>query len=106
MIAIRHSRNRARRPGGVTAWVVLSISVLIGLLAIGLDGGRLMEERRHVQMAADAAALAAATDLYNHYYPNQGLDPSHTARDAALASALANGYANDGSLSVVTVHVP
>jgi Flp pilus assembly protein TadG len=94
------------RPGGVTVWVVLGLSVIVGLLAIGMDGGRMMEERRHVQLAADAAALAAAADLYANYSQNQGLDPKLTAKAAAQTAAAANGYSNDGVNSVVTVNVP
>jgi Flp pilus assembly protein TadG len=95
-----------RRPGTVTVWVVVCSSVIVGIVALGLDGGRMMEERRRVQTAADAAALAAGYDLYFQYQQNQGKDPDHTARSAALASARTNGYANDGVSSTVTVNIP
>src|SRR5437588_730687 len=49
-----------RRRGNVTVWVVVCSAVILGILALGLDGGRMMEERRATQSAADAAALAAA----------------------------------------------
>jgi hypothetical protein len=80
--------------------------VLAGVVAIALDGGRLLEERRRTQTAADAAALAAAADLYANYPANQGADPAGTAQAAALRLAAANGYANDGTASVVTVNIP
>src|SRR5215471_17912580 len=73
----------ARRTGAVAVWLVVCLSALIGIVALGMDGGRMMDERRRARAAADAAALAAA-----------------------LASASANGYANDGSTSVVTVNIP
>jgi hypothetical protein len=95
-----------RRPGAVAVWLVVCLSVIIGIVALGMDGGRMMEERRRARAAADAAALAAATDLYQNYAQNQGTDPSGTAQAAALASAQANGYASDGSASVVTINIP
>src|SRR5690349_17641247 len=100
-----HLRRRPRR-GNVTVWVVACLPVLIGVVALGLEGGRMLDERRHAQSAADVAALAAAADLYNHYTDNAGRDPGHTAQDAAVAAAAANGYANDGSASIVTVNIP
>jgi hypothetical protein len=97
---------RDRRRGNVVVWVVVCSAVILGVLALGMDGGRMMEERRTTQAAADAAALAAARDLYFNYTQNQGKDPFGSARAAALASAAANGFANDGSNSVVTVNIP
>jgi len=43
--------------------VALSATVLFGIIALGLDGGRLYFERRDVQNAADAGALAGAQEL-------------------------------------------
>jgi Flp pilus assembly protein TadG len=93
------------RRGGVTPLVVLSLALLVGVVALVIDGGTLLEERRHVQGAADAAALAAAADLYANYAANQGTDPSSTASASALATAAANGFSNDGVTSVVTVNL-
>jgi Flp pilus assembly protein TadG len=97
--------RRARR-GTVTVWVVACLSVLVGVAAVGMDGGRMMDERRSAQAAADAAALAAGADMYENYAANTGADPDGTARAAALLAAAANGYANDGTNSVVTVNIP
>ena len=105
MLLSRQSLKTSRR-GTVTAWLVLSLAVIIAILAIGLDGGRMMEERRKVQAAADAAALAAAADLYSNYTANQGSDTGTTAQSAATTSAASNGYSNDGTNSVVTVNIP
>ena len=43
--------------------VALSATALFGIIAIGLDGGRLYFQRRNLQNAADAGALAGAQDL-------------------------------------------
>ena len=79
---------------------------IIGVMALMVDGGLLLTEHRHARSVADTAAMAAAYSLYNNYSTDQGLDPSHTARTAALNNASANGYTNDGVISVVTVNVP
>jgi hypothetical protein len=95
-----HRTRKTRRPGVVLFWLVVSLTVIVGIVALTLDGGRLLDERRNVQSAADAAALAAGADLYANYTTNQGLDPNGTA--AAAAQAAANGY----PASDVTVHIP
>jgi uncharacterized membrane protein len=84
---------------------VLTLTLLVGMVAIAVDGGALLEDRRHVQATADAAALAAAADLYAHYPANGGADPQGTAAKSARTVAAANGFADDFANSVVTVNV-
>lgn len=92
------------RGGAVTPLAILSLALLVGIVALVIDGGTLMEARRHIQGAADAAALAGADDLYLQYSRNQGIDVNGTARASALTAASANGFANDGVQSIVTVN--
>jgi Flp pilus assembly protein TadG len=100
-------RHRAeKRQGTIIAVVAVLLVAILGNLAIALDGGLLLDDKRQVQAAADAAALAAATDLFNNYGTNNGLDPSGTASASALATAAANGFSNDGTNTVVTVNLP
>ncbi len=94
------------RHGAVTPLTVLCLALLVGVAALVIDGGTLMEARRHVQAAADAAALAGADDLYANYLTNQGIDVRGTAQNSALATASANGFTNDGVQSIVTVNSP
>ena len=94
------------RRGMVTAQVVLSLSALMGMLAVVADGGLLLGERRHAQATADAAAMAAASDIYAKWYTNHGSDPGGTAVASAMGVASANGYTNDGTTSTVTVNIP
>ncbi len=97
---------RRTRRGMVTAQVAMSMGVLMAVLALLFDGGMLLVERRHAQATADAAALAAATDLFVNWNPtNQGSDPNGTANNSALGVASANGYTNDGTTSTVTVNI-
>lgn len=97
------SRRRQSRRGGVTPLAILSIALLVGVVALTVDGGTLMEARRHVQATADAAALAGAGDLYANYNSNQGIDVAGSAQASALSTASANGFLNDGVQSTVTV---
>jgi Flp pilus assembly protein TadG len=73
----------------------LAIVVLLGMVAVGIDGGRLFDERRHAQNAADHAALAAA-------YASCLTDAS-AAQAAGLASAESNGYDTDAPGIDVTI---
>jgi Flp pilus assembly protein TadG len=98
--------NRRLRRGAVAVLVAVCLIPMLAVVAIVLDGGVLLDDRRQAQTAADAAALAAATDLFNYYKTNQGADPGKTAKTSALTTAKADGYNNDGTTSVVTVNIP
>ncbi len=49
--------------GQTLIWFALSLVVLLGIAALAIDVGRLYGERRRMQNAADAAALAGAHEL-------------------------------------------
>ncbi len=83
------------RRGSVAVLVAVCLTVLLAVVALSLDGGMLLTERRHAQAVADAAARSAAADIY------QGRSTS-TAQKSALTTAAANGYANDGTASIIT----
>jgi hypothetical protein len=99
------SKQRSRR-GNVVALVALSIVGVLGVVAIVIDGGILMSDRRGAQRAADCAALAAAIDMFTNQNANAGTDPSGTAKQSALTTAAANGFPNDGVNATVTVNIP
>ena len=101
----RTPTGRKRRRGMIAVLVLLSLAVLVGVAAIALDGGMALAERRRAQDVADAAALAAAADLFAHYQTNHGQDVNGTAAASARSIAAANGYSNDGTRSTVTVRV-
>jgi hypothetical protein len=87
---------RRAESGQVLSLTVISMAVLIGFVALSVDVGLLWSERRHMQTAADAAAVAGATAL------RLGNDVTTAADDV---SAL-NGFP-DGSAGVsVTVNDP
>lgn len=95
-----------KRRGMIAVVVAVSLVVVFSVAAIALDGGLLLHNHRMVQSAADAAALAAANDLFANYNANQGADPSGTAKASALSTAKANGFNNDGETNTVTVNIP
>jgi Flp pilus assembly protein TadG len=53
-------RNRKRQSGQAIVLIALMLVVLIGFVGLALDGGRAYVDRRELQAAADAAALATA----------------------------------------------
>jgi hypothetical protein len=99
-------RGTGKRRGTITLLVAVLLIAIFGVVAIALDGGLLLDNHRHVQSAADAAALAAADDLFTNYNANDGSDPSGTAATSAKSTASANGFSNDGVTSTVTVNIP
>ena len=97
--------DRTRRPGNVVVVVAVSLTTLMGFVALSLDGGLLLDQRRKVQSTGDAAALAAAGKLYYNFNYDSGYDPVGTAKQAALDTASVNGFQN-GVNCTVTVNIP
>ena len=97
--------DRTRRPGNVVVVVAVSLTTLMGFVALSLDGGLLLDQRRKVQSTGDAAALAAAGKLYYNFNYDSGYDPAGTAKQAALDTAGVNGFQN-GVNCTVTVNIP
>ena len=82
-----------REEGQVLVLMVLALGVLMGMAALAIDVGMVYEERRDLQNAADAAALAGAQEL-----------PSSPELAVARARTWAsnNGIADPDSL-VITI---
>ena len=79
------------RRGMIAPLAAVCMIPLIGILALSIDGGMLMSRRRHVQAAADAAALAAAGSVYKDL--SGGGSANYTkAQSVAQGIATANGY--------------
>jgi hypothetical protein len=100
------------RKGAVVVLVAVLLVVLVGMLALVLDGGLLQDDRRGAQAAADAAALAAATELFKNYTlitpatTSPVWDPNGAGDSAARASAATNGFPDNKTTSAVDVHIP
>ncbi len=95
-----------RRKGTVVVVVAVSLIAILAIVALSLDGGMLLDKRRQAYSASDAAALAAANDMYANWWANKGTDPNGTAKAAALATAKANGYEHGVDDCTVTVNIP
>jgi hypothetical protein len=103
MIHPSSRQKPAPRSGSVAVIVAVCLTILMMALAFALDGGILLSERRHAQAVADAAALAAACDLYNNYWSNTGLDKDpYPAAASALSVAQANGYVKGGTATTTS----
>ncbi len=85
----RSHRVRSRR-GNALAVTAVGLIPIIGVLAIVLDGGLLMIERRHAQAVADAAAYAAAGSLYKNYSTDKGLDPTQLTCTLSMTATTAS----------------
>lgn len=59
----RHVRSRSLRRGTVAVLVTISLTMLVGFMALAIDVGMLYNTKAELQRAADAAALAAAVEL-------------------------------------------
>lgn len=74
--------------GQTLPFTAISIFVLVGFLGIGIDMGHLRFAKRHLQLAADAAALAAGLELRTCGAAN----PCTAMAAAGLSSLTENGF--------------
>ena len=96
-------RGRRGRRGAVTIFVAFAMIGILGVVAIAVDGGMLLDKRRHAQASADAVALSAADILYKNYRTYEGLDSNSAAKEQGLRTALQNGYNDDKTTSIVSM---
>src|SRR3954452_16703535 len=77
-----------RQRGQVMVMVALLLPVMMALAAFALDIGTLYAQRRALQNAADAAALAGARALQLQQLGSTGADPSATALQFAALNGV------------------
>src|SRR4030095_12136637 len=63
-----------QRRGVIVILACFAVVVVLGVVALSVDGRMLLADRRHAQAAADAAAYSGACDLYDNYYTQFGKD--------------------------------
>jgi len=104
-----------RRNGTVVVAVGVCLIGMLAVIALSLDGGLLLDKRRKVQAAADAAALAGASELYKSWFSNKGLDEGPKRGTGPEAGAIAtfvkdiakeNGFEDGVDGTTVEVHIP
>lgn len=111
---IRNSGSR--RDGTVVVVAAVSMIAILSVVALSLDGGMMMDQRRQIQSASDAAALAGCDDLYSKWYTNKQYNPYYgmdypqgtagTARAAAMNAAKKNGFEDGVNGCTVIVNIP
>src|SRR5260370_38494865 len=95
----RNKRQRPTRKGIVAAFVAISMIFVLGMAAITLDGGGLIDRRRQAQAAADAAAMARACVMYSEFPTAHGFNTKDTGHTAASPQAPRHGFPTDGTPS-------
>jgi len=92
---MEESRKERKENGQVLVLFALMLVVLCGLVALAVDAGTIFLERRHLQNAADSAAIAGTLEL-----PQS----SALANDKAMEWAQNNGIdLNDGDQIQISV---
>src|SRR5437870_6812117 len=96
------SVSMIRNRGQVMLLATFAIVGLLAVSALAVDIGMLWTERRQMQTAADAAALAGDHQIYSGNTGNGG----QRMRDAAWNDSAKNGYTNGSNGVTVAVHSP
>lgn len=93
------AKFRSRQHGAVAIIVAISLVVLIGILGLVLDLGRLYVAKTDLQNAADAAALSGAKQLDG---TSEGIccDPDSAVGMAMQTASLNSFYSNTGKDAV------
>lgn len=95
-MSIKISTPRPSEKGQAIIIIIFAIVGLIGMSALAIDGTNAYADSRRAETAASAAALTAALTRI------EGGD----WRAAALSTAAANGYNNDGETNMVELNTP
>jgi len=100
--------------GQAIVYLVLGLVVFFGFVALAIDGGMVLSDRRHVQNAADAASLAGGADAGLSLENSLGdvcdefiwscdagfvISARGTAVDQAIKRAADNGFTIDDNIS-------
>lgn len=105
------AREHSSEQGQTIVIFALSIVVLLGFIALALDGGMLYSDRRHAQSAADTSSLAGATAaaifIQNNNINKSSfhcgltsiLNAQQAAENAAIGRASTNDYNLDNDIS-------
>ena len=85
--------------GQTLIFVALSMTVILGAVAMATDVGTLLHDKRNLQIAADSAAIAGAVE--------ENINPAAANVQAAgQRAATQNGITNGSNGAVVTINTP
>jgi Flp pilus assembly protein TadG len=96
-MSARAKRLRGER-GQAIVFSVFALLTLVGMAAIVIDGGRWFQAQRHLQTAADAAALAGAQDLPNE--SNAGLTATAYSQQNYAGAGATSTFPTDSPCSL------
>jgi hypothetical protein len=86
--------------GQIVSLYAIALPAMLGVLALGLDGGKLFVLKIHVQNAADAAALASSQDV-GPCSSGCDTDPAQEAIVRGVVEGDVNGYSSKNGGPVV-----
>lgn len=98
-------RRRNRQAGQALYIAAASLVVLMGFLGLGIDMGMLRYEKRLEQTAADAAAIAGASNLTYGTYQTSALDAARSNGFGDTGTYCTSGCPNAGDVGYVTVTI-
>jgi Flp pilus assembly protein TadG len=81
-----------KQEGQVLVLTCLCMSALVGFVALATDAGLLFRAKRKMQVAADAAAFAGASELYYSGATNINSVATAAAKSNGVDTAVANNY--------------
>lgn len=93
------------REAAILPMVAISFPAIIGMAGIGVDFSNWMKQKRDLQTAADAAAIAGAYEYLNGEGVVNGAVNQDAIEAAALKEAVANGYYSNNADSDIIVTV-
>ncbi len=92
------ARGWRNESGQVVILLAVSLTVILGFVGLATDVGVMIHDKRNLQIAADAAAVAGAKQLQINLPGN--------AIAAAKAASSANGYTDGQNGVTVTINTP
>jgi hypothetical protein len=102
--------GRPSRRGTIVIMFAVLLPVLLGMTGLVIDCGLMMATQRQVQNAADAAAMAAAMDLYRGSTPDQATTTANTFvqqyNGGASAYALVLNGSYDATAKTSPLNIP
>ena len=88
--------------GQVLVWIVFMLPVFMALVGLVFDGGLMWVRYRRASWAADAAAVAAASEIDPRVYRDKS---QVLLREDAIYTAMHYAQKNDPNLHVTSVYV-
>jgi hypothetical protein len=107
----KKTKRKNLEGGQVMVFLVLGMVGLIGFMALAIDGGMIMVERRAVQSGADASSFSGGSSAINTFQSNQvtyqdwdctdswKTTADTNAKNEGIARASTNNYSIDADMS-------